>query len=190
MKSFKNNEFIQCMHYIFFRFSLKNIMNNQQSKNKSLEFDNTPYYLISKEWMQKWKHYINFPEINKKMKEKNKKYIDFNDYNWVQTIINEAMRKNLFLEPLMNRIIYVYESKELSFKIIPMENFVIIDKESFNLFIDKNDPHENDINKHPSVRAKFLFNKIIVKIDEKHYFISFKYDSDRYYELCFNIEQL
>ena len=190
-----SQEFNQCMHYILFRHKLKYMMNNQQNSNNNMYFDNNPYYLISQEWIRKWKHYINFPEINKKMKEKGKNYIDNKDYNWVQTIINESIQKNQYLEPLMNRVIYIYSEKipyshDYSFQIDPMEQFVIIDKESFSLFIDKNDKLEYDINKHPFVKAKFLFNKMIVKIDEQNYFISFKHESNIYYELCFNIEKI
>ena len=197
MKNYHTNfsqEFYQCMNYISFLFKYKNILNNKPSDNNYSNLNNDSYYLISKEWLQKWKHYINFSEINKKMKEKGKHFIDKNDYKWVQPIIDASIQKNKILIPLINRVIYIYEknhnSNKYSIKIDPMAPFVIINKETFILFINKNDSKENNINIHPSVKAIFLYNKIIIKIDENNYYISFKYELNSYYEMCFNVKNI
>ena len=102
-----SNEFVQCTSYIYFRNKLKEWMHTNETAhvNKNIEFKNRQYYLINKEWVQKWKRYIGFEEINNEMKSRGKKIIELIDYNWVQPIINKN-KMNKYLEPLNNREIF------------------------------------------------------------------------------------
>ena len=194
MNAYKNysQEFLQCVSYIFFRYQLKKSLeeksNNYIYSNNNIIWNKNDYYLISYNWIQKWRNYIGFSIINEKMKKFNKQYIEEKDYSWVKKIIDES-KKFSNLEPLKNRDIYIIERNNNIFKIEMMKKFVICDKVTFNLFINKNDPYENDINKHPSVKAKFLYNKMIIKIDEYNYFVSFKSPKNKYHEICFNINK-
>ena len=190
-KSRYSNEFLQCISYIYFRDKLKEWMNINEAinVNKNIDFKNKQYYLISKEWIQKWRHYIGFEEINKQMKLRIKRIIEEVDYDWVQPIISQNI-KDKYLEPLINRVIYFKYGNENFPRIDPMKNFVIIDHNSFDLFLNKKDPEEKDIKMHPSIRAIFSHKKMILEIDEKNknYFVSFEYEPNNYYELCFTIE--
>jgi len=70
-----------------------------------------------------------------------------------------------------------------------MKRFVIIDKDSFWYFVNKNDNYENNINYHPKVKVKFLFEKMIIKLDDNNYFISFKLTKGNYHELVFSVNE-
>ena len=55
-------EFFQCLKYILFRFQLKHRLNDlNYLMNDSWE-DN--YYLISHDWIEKWRNYVGFGYIN------------------------------------------------------------------------------------------------------------------------------
>ena len=80
------------------------------SNKEKLDFGNKfnfkeSYYLISQEWIRKWKHYIGFEEINNIMKKDGKEILELQDYNWVQPLINKNTANNN-LEPLINKEIY------------------------------------------------------------------------------------
>ena len=120
------------------------------------------------------------------MKKQKKEFISNNDYFWVQPIIKSSISQNIKLEPLKNREIYKL-SQYKNFIIDPMKRFVLIDKDSFSCFLNQKDMHENNINYHPSVKVKFLFEKMIIKLDDNNYFISFKLAKGNYHELIFSV---
>jgi hypothetical protein len=74
-----------------------------------------------------------------------------------------------------------------------MKDFIVLDEQTFMQFINKNDPLENELSKHPPVKIKVGNNKIIIKYDECNHFISFKYTDmnmvTKYCELFLTIEQ-
>ena len=178
-------EFFQCLRYIFFRSKLKHKLKDPNYlMNKTWE-DN--YYLISHDWIEKWRNYVDFGRINEKMKQLSKEYISNEDFVWVQEIIKNSSQ-NKKLEPLKNREIYKLLQYN-RFIIDPMKRFVLIDKDTFYYFLNKNDIYENNINYHPSVKVKFLFEKMIIKLDDNNYFISFKLTKGNYHELIFSVNE-
>ena len=186
-------EFTQVVGFSYFHDKLKKNMMKKDclNPNDKFEFKKHNYYLISQEWIREWKRYIGYEEINKTMKEYYKKeFLTLDDYQWVQPIINKN-KYGKTLEPLINRNIYdiIYtKNNDSFFKLNPTKNFIILDQPTFSSFINKNDKEEKDISKHPCVQAKFSNNKIIIKIDEENYCISFKY-SNGYMELSFCLDQ-
>jgi len=78
-------EFFQCLKYIKFRFKLKNKLKDPNYLMNETWEDN--YYLISHDWIEKWRNYVNFGRINEKMKQLSKESISSEDYVWVQEII-------------------------------------------------------------------------------------------------------
>ena len=177
-------EFFQCLKYIYFRFQLKQKLKDPNYLINETWEDN--YYLISHDWIEKWRNYVDFGRINEKMKQLSKEYISNEDFIWVQEIIKNSSH-NKRLEPLKNREIYKVDHNR--FIIDPMKRFVLIDKDSFWYFVNKNDNFENNINYHPKVKVKFLFEKMIIKLDDNNYFISFKSTKGNYHELIFSINE-
>ena len=168
-------EFFQCLKYIYFRFQLKHKLKDPNYLINEKWEDN--YYLISHDWIEKWRNYVDFGSINEKMKAKKKEFISNDDFVWVQQIIQNSVSQNKRLEPLKNQEIYkISQYKRLI--IDPMKRFVLIDRDSFIYFLNKNDNIENNIIFHPSVKVKFLFEKMIIKLDE--YLNSLLNDLSRY----------
>ena len=191
-----SQEFTQCIGFIFYNDKLKKEINKQDfaNQNCNIEFKNHNHYLISKEWIEKWKQYIGFDEIKNKMKQMQKSTLELSDYQWVQPIINNNT-KDKTLAPLVNRVIYneAFIQNNRIVTINEMKDFIVLDEQTFMSFINKNDPVENELSKHPAVKIKVGNNKIIIKFDECNYFISFKYTdmnmATKYCELFFTIEQ-
>ena len=180
-------EFFQCLKYIYFRFQLKHRLNDPNNLMNDSWEDN--YYLISHDWIEKWRNYVGFGYINEKMKEQRKEFISNNDYVWVQPIIKSSSNsQNIKLEPLKNREIYKVTQNN-SYIIDPMKRFVLIDRDTFSWFLNQKDTHEKNIKSHPSVKVKFLFEKMIIKLDDNNYFISFKLEKGNYHELIFSVNQ-
>ena len=179
-------EFFQCLKYIFFRFQIKHKLKDPNYLKDEKWEDN--YYLISHDWIEKWRNYVDFGTINEKMKKKSKEFISNEDFVWVKKIIQTSIDQNKSLEPLKNREIYKI-SQYKKFIIDPMKRFVLIDRDSFCLFLNKNDNYENNIIFHPSVKVKFLFEKMIIKLDDNNYFISFKLTKEKYHELIFSVNE-
>ena len=120
------------------------------------------------------------------MKEKSKEFISNDDFVWVQPIIQKSISQKKSLGPLKNKEIYKISQYKRPI-IDPMKRFVLIDRDSFCLFLNKNDNYENNIIFHPSVKVKFLFEKMIIKLDDNNYFISFKLTKGNYHELIFSV---
>ena len=179
-----SQEFLQCAGFIFFQEKIKKDIKKQDMVNdgNNVEFKNHNSYLISKEWIQKWKYYIGFEVIKNTMRQYGKEQLEISDYQWVQAIINNN-KKDKTLEPLANKVIYESFQNNRFVGINPMMDFIILDEKTFASFINKNDPYENNISMHPPVKIKACNNKIIIKLNEYNYFISFEYSI--YNEKCF-----
>ena len=190
-----SQEFLQCVGFIFYKDKLKKEINIQNFANQNCakEFKKHNHYLISKEWIGKWKQYIGYEEIKNKMKQMQKPTLESSDYQWVQTIINNNT-KDKALAPLVNRDIYETLFQNMSAVTInQMKDFIVLDEQTFMSFINKNDPLENELSKHPPVKIKVGNNKIIIKFDESNYLIYFKYSDMNmgtlYCELIFTLDQ-
>ena len=158
--------FTECKSFISMIFSIKDTQFNEWNK----------LYAINRKWLNEWKNHIGFAEISLNMKKSGKTFLEEEDKDWVKITIKQYS-KNSYLEPLQNDLIYFikYDQKKNSgyYKIDPLSNFVLLNKETLALFLNKNNELEADINNHPSVKVKGINNQLFIKIDELNYLVIF-----------------
>ena len=110
------------------------------------------YYLIDKNWLNKWKEYVGYNDIIKLNLNRD---INDNDYDLFKKFLPKNM-KEIRLFPLDNSNIYLNNGE-----INPFSEFIIINKECHNIFGESR-KNMNYIYKERSVPLKFLKNKIIL----------------------------
>ena len=155
------NEFNQLKEYYNFRKRFEKDRNNITKRNKTIKDE---YYLIDKNWINKWKEYIGYNKfdalgINREIN--NEDYITF------KACLPENIKNNN-LPPLDNSKIYNDNGQ-----INPFAEFVIINKICLQLFAETRKNIANNILE-ISVPLKFLKNKIILTICDHIRLICFK----------------
>ena len=116
-------EFQQLKEYYNFQRRLKK---DKIDINKQNKWIRNEYYLIDKNWLNKWKEFVKYEDFNKK--DLNRDMND-NDYTEFKDCISEN-KKDLILSPLDNSDIYL-KNGEINL----MADFIIIDKKCRDLFM-------------------------------------------------------
>ena len=156
-------EFRQLKEYFNFRRKFKSDKYDTSKQNITIQDE---YYLINRNWIQKWKQYVGFNEfcslnLNRDVNDK--------DYD----IFLDSLPKNINemkLAPLDNSNIYNNMSE-----INPLAEFIIIDKKCHEAFRESSKKIENKIIERP-IPLKFSKDKIILHIDTNIKIICFKDD--------------
>ena len=135
----------------YFNFHRKFKANKADERIIGKVFQND-YYLIDKNWLNKWKEYVGYNDIIKLNLNRD---INDNDYDLFKKFLPKNI-KEIRLFPLDNSNIYLNNGE-----INPFSEFIIINKECHNIFGESR-KNMNYIYKERSVSLKFLKNKIIL----------------------------
>ena len=154
------DEFRRLKEYYNFKKRFEKDRNNIIKQNISKD----GYYLIDKNWLNKWKEYIGY---NKFISLKINREINNDDYNTFRACLPENIKNNN-LPPLDNSKVYNNNGQ-----INPEAEFVIINETSYKLFAKTRKNNSNDTLEVP-VTLKFLKNKIILTICEHIRLIYFR----------------
>ena len=154
-------EFQQLKEYYNFQRRLKkdNIDINKQNK-----WIRNEYYLIDKNWLNKWKEFVNYDYFNKKHLNRD---LNENDYTEFEKCISKN-KKDLILSPLDNSDIYL-KNGEINL----MADFIIIDKKCQDLFMKTRLNMQYKVNE-KSIPVKFIKEKILFDINKNTKIILFQ----------------
>ena len=161
MYNFMSILFQQLKEYYNFRNQFVQALQNGSFYNNNNYIENE-FYLIDRKWIQKWKKCTGYNEVSHIIQRRR----DLNDadYNWVTPIIKKNMEENI-LPPLNNKNIFH------NYKINPLADFVIINKNCHNLFIPQN---QENITYEITYPIKFLKEKLILMLSDNIFFILYK----------------
>ena len=173
-----HKEFNQLKAYynfrIYFKKKLKEINNN-------FTYDNIPYHLIDRKWLQNWKNHVGYNNICKKRidnKSYDKELMD-NDYNDILNNLEAFSNQNTIF-PLVNKNIFNNGN------VNPISDFVVVDKNCYDSFISP-DNHSNEENK--SFLIMFLHEIFLLKLSETQFLLALKKDNN-YWELVLSLEKI
>ena len=153
-------EFQQLKEYYNFQRRLKK---DKKDINKQNKWIRNEYYLIDKNWLNKWKEFVKYEDFNKK--DLNRDMND-NDYTEFKDCISEN-KKDLILSPLDNSDIYL-KNGEINL----MADFIIIDKKCRDLFMKTRLNMQYKVNE-KSIPVKFIKEKILFDINKNTKIILF-----------------
>jgi len=151
----------------YFNFHRKFKANKADERIIGKVFQND-YYLIDKNWLNKWKEYVGYNDIIKLNLNRD---INDNDYDLFKKFLPKNI-KEIRLFPLDNSNIYLNNGE-----INPFSEFIIINKECHNIFGESR-KNMNYIYKERSVPLKFLKNKIILTTNGNTRIIYFKNENN------------
>ena len=154
-------EFRQLKEYFNFQ---KRFRSDIKDKNKHNKWINNEYYLIDKNWLNKWKDFVNYNFFDLM-----KINCDINDNDYNNFIQNLSLnKKGPFLPPLDNSNIYM-SNEEIN----PIAEFIVIDKKCQEVFMEARKNMTYSI-KEKSVPVKFLNDKILFNIGNNIKIVCFK----------------
>ena len=156
-------EFRQLKEYYNFQRRFKSDKKDKNMQNKWIQNE---YYLIDKNWLNKWKELVNYNSFN------SNRDLNDNDYNtFVKHIFSN--NKGIILSPLDNSNIYMSNGE-----INPIAEFMVIDKKCLELFTETRKNMVYHIVE-KSVPIKFLKDKLLFNIGNNIKIICFKNDLKR-----------
>ena len=158
-------EFRQLKEYYNFHRKFKANMIDKTIIGKMLQND---YYLIDKNWLNKWKECVGYNDIIKLNLNRD---INDNDYDLFKKFLPKNI-KDIRLFPLDNSNIYL-NNEEIN----PLSEFIIINKKCHDVFGESRKNMKNEKNER-SRPLKFLKNKIILTINENTRIIYFKNENN------------
>ena len=154
-------EFRQLKEYFNFQ---RRFRSDKKDKNKQNKWINNEYYLIDKNWLNKWKDFVNYNFFDLM-----KINCDINDNDYNNFIQNLSLnKKGPFLPPLDNSNIYM-SNEEIN----PIAEFIVIDKKCQEVFMEARKNMTYSI-KEKSVPVKFLNDKILFNIGNNIKIVCFK----------------
>ena len=154
-------EFRQLKEYFNFQ---RRFRSDKKDKNKQNKWINNEYYLIDKNWLNKWKDFVNYNFFDLM-----KINCDINDNDYNNFIQNLSLnKKGPFLPPLDNSNIYM-SNEEIN----PIAEFIVIDKKCQEVFMEARKNMTYSI-KEKSVPVKFLSDKILFNIGNNIKIVCFK----------------
>ena len=135
-------EFEQLKAYYNFRVYFKKKLKENKTNYK---YDNIQYHLIDRKWLQNWKNHVGYNSIcNQRMNNNSyDKEINDNEYNNILSNLQAFSNQNTIF-PLVNKNIFNEG------KVNPISDFVVVDKNCYNSFINPNN-HSNEENKSFSI---------------------------------------
>ena len=154
-------EFRQLKEYYNFHRKFKANMTDEKMIGKIFQND---YYLIDKNWLNKWKECVGYNDISQIKKDRD---IDDDDYELFIKLLPKNI-KDIRLFPLDNSNIYSNNED-----INPLSEFIIINKACHDVFKEsrKNMNYEK---KERALPLQFLKNKIILNVNVNTRIIYFK----------------
>ena len=165
--------FQQLKEYYNFRNQFLQMLENGPFYNNYIQNE---FYLIDRKWIKKWKKYTGYNEICHILRKS--RNLTNEDYDWVSSIIKKNMDENI-LPPLNNKIIFN------NYKIYPLADFIIINKNCHKLFIPQNEETKSYEISYP---LKFYKEKLILMLSDNIFFIFYKdIQKNVYYELLITI---
>ena len=156
-------EFRQLKEYFNFRRKFKV---DKKAINKLGKPIQNEYYLIDKNWLNKWKEFVGYNNISALNLNRD---MNDNDYHIFKQYLPKNLENNR-LYPLDNSKIYNNNGD-----INPLAEFVIINKECQKAFAESRQNMEYNIIE-KSVPVKFLHDKIILNINSNIILICFRND--------------
>ena len=154
-------EFRQLKEYYNFQRRLKA---DQKDVNKQNKWIKDEIFLIDKNWLNKWKQFVNYDFFQKKHLNRDLNDNDYFDY--LNYILDN--KKNIILSPLINSNIYLSNGE-----INPLADFMIIDKRCQKLFMETRLNMLYKINE-KSIPVKFAKDKTIFDIGKNKIIICFQ----------------
>ena len=154
-------EFKQLKEYYNFQRRLKS---DQKDVNKQNKWIKDEIFLIDKNWLNKWKQFVNYDFFQKKHLNRDLNDNDYFDY--LNYILDN--KKNIILSPLINSNIYLSNGE-----INPLADFMIIDKKCQKLFMETRLNMLYKITE-KSIPVKFAKDKTIFDIGKNKIIICFQ----------------
>ena len=182
-------QFLQLIAYFNFEIKLNKELTKEPSQPPTNKYfnDNKKFRLIDKNWLQKWKQFIGYPEIKTEYEKKNlNKELNENDYNWIEPIIkNHITKTKNDLKCLDNKVILDENSS-----IKPLAAFEIVDNICFKLFNIGN--RKTDfllMEQNCEIEIKILKEKIILLLNENNYSLIYKDKENKIIELLISFKE-
>ena len=154
-------EFQQLKAYSNFKIQLKKKLKEVNSN----KYENEQYYLVDRKWLKYWKTNIGYTHICQERSKNNSydKEITENDYNNILPLLQLFCKESIY--PLVNNDIY------MNGEIIPISDFIIVDKKCFVLFIYPN-PLNNNNNK--TYQIMFFHGNFLLKFSPTQFLLTIK----------------
>lgn len=168
-------QFMQLINYFNFKKDLDKILSEDKSEKNS-NFIQNQYYLIDKEWIEKWKKHVGYNEVINYLNNNNMNMrLNYNDYIWIIPIIEKNSKLNL-LSPTDN--FKPFEKDEIN----PLVEFEILNRKCYELFNIDSKNHR----KYSSFPIAFFKEKYLLILEPTIILISFKEkNSQDFFQLIF-----